>query len=98
LIVASSRGHSEIVARLIRAGADVDRRDVHRMTALMAAASNGHRDAVRLLLESGADRRIRGESDQTALDLARSAGHDEIADQIDSFSPGWGSIFGSRRD
>jgi ankyrin repeat protein len=98
LIAASSRGHSEIVARLLRAEADVDRRGAHQMTALMAGASNGHREVVRLLLEARADRRMRGESDQTALDLARSAGHDDVADQIASFKPGWGSIFGSRAE
>ena len=68
------------------------------MTALMAGASNGHREVVRLLLEARADRRMRGESDQTALDLARSAGHDDVDDQIASFKPGWGSIFGSRAE
>lgn len=49
---AASSGHADIVARLIRAGANVH---AGENQALRWAAQNGHKDAVNLLLDAGAD-------------------------------------------
>lgn len=56
LIIAAYRGHTEIVALLLAAGADVTVVDPGmRATALHAAAYAGHADAAKLLIEYGID-------------------------------------------
>lgn len=64
---ASTRGDAEAVDVLLRAGADVNRRDDGGMTPLLLAAgaeewnySVGHLEVVRLLLSAGADVRVKG--------------------------------------
>ncbi|KIH43711.1 ankyrin repeat protein, partial [Ancylostoma duodenale] len=47
-------GHREIVERLLKASASVDRKDSEDRTALMAAAFMDHWEIVDLLLDNGA--------------------------------------------
>jgi ankyrin repeat protein len=56
LIQASVRGHVEIVALLLNAGADKDAKGVNGFTALLMAAKNGHAKCIELLLNDGADK------------------------------------------
>lgn len=52
---AAERGDTEIMTRLIDAGAQIDFRYDEEQTPLMAASGNGHASAVAFLLERGAD-------------------------------------------
>eukprot|EP00501_MAST-03F_sp_TOSAG23-6_P001635 GSMAST32.ASY1.ANO1.1702.1 assembled CDS len=54
LIVASVVGSAEIVATLLKAGADPNKLDRHRNSALMLAVKNGHLEIVENLIASGA--------------------------------------------
>ena len=76
LILAASRGLTDMVASLLRAGADVNlltKKELvagQRCSALMTAAVGGHEDTVQLLLDSGAH--VDGVTD--VLDLAHGDG------------------------
>jgi ankyrin repeat protein len=77
-------GHSDVVRRLLGAGADVTLvDDVHGSHALAWAASAGHADIVRLLLEAGAEPGHRNVHGRSASGLALDNGFSEIAAAID---------------
>lgn len=69
-MLAAAAGHGEIIERLLRAGADVNRRARDRRTPLTAAAAAGRADAVRRLLAAGAARDAPGKGDESALVIA----------------------------
>ena len=54
LMLASARGHSEIVKILLDKGAEIHVRDFQDQTALMMASENGHLEVVKVLLKAGA--------------------------------------------
>ena len=54
LMSAAYKGHTKIVAALVKAGADVKQKR-GRKTALFSAASGGHIDSLRILLDKGTD-------------------------------------------
>jgi uncharacterized protein len=54
LMYATYKGHTNVVAALLRAGADVNQRKGHE-TALSSAASGGRIDSLRVLLDKGPD-------------------------------------------
>lgn len=66
-------GHATAAAALVRAGANVDLRDVMRFTPLHFAAQECDADSVRLLLRAGADRTVTTPSGETPLMLAEEA-------------------------
>jgi multidrug efflux pump len=76
LMLATDRGHHDIMQTLIAAGADVDARSGVGTTALMRAASHGDADACRILIEAGATvgASLHG---VTALALAKKRKHAE---------------------
>jgi ankyrin repeat protein len=55
LIIASLKGHTEIVQLLLEKGADVNLRTENGPTALMEASARGHADIVKTLLDKGAE-------------------------------------------
>jgi len=72
-----ARGIAEL-ARLVRAGYDIDARDGYGQTALMRAAHAGRSDAVRWLIANGADVDHASKFGLSALMLAVIAGHPRI--------------------
>lgn len=73
LFVAVEHDHAEIVALLIRAGADVNRGEKFfytHQTPLMAAALEGSVDAARVLIDAGANVHYADERQTTALSIA----------------------------
>eukprot|EP00955_Chlamydomonas_euryale_P022550 238029-Chlamydomonas_euryale.AAC.13 len=52
--MACANGHTEVVRRLLEAGADVDMKNAEENTPLHWACLNGHTDVVRALLEKKA--------------------------------------------
>lgn len=69
----------EIVALLIRAGADVNAKQMHGVTPLHSAAHNGQTHLAKLLIDSGAEINVRSEQGQTPLDMAEEKDHKETA-------------------
>jgi ankyrin repeat protein len=78
LIRASSRGRTEIVKLLLKAGANPDTKDNYGETALMRASLSGHKDIVILLLKAGANPDTKDNYGETALMKASYNGHKEI--------------------
>ena len=58
-MLASVKGHADVVARLLKAGAEIDARNDENQTALMLACSGGSAEVVRVLLEARADTNVR---------------------------------------
>jgi uncharacterized protein len=75
LVFAAFGGHVDVMASLVRAGADVNAQGSSDMTALMWA-----KDArtVEYLLRQGADPAIQDRFGRTALDIAKDGRNDEI--------------------
>ena len=78
LILASVKGHKEIVEMLTAYGAHVNAQDSIGRTALMAAAKHGYKKIVELLIAKDADVNTQDSSGVTALVLAVFKGHKEI--------------------
>lgn len=71
LIYASCFGHSDVVAELLNAGADVNKQDRNQWSALMWAMTNRHKQIAKLLLDHGANPDIRSTSGGTAYDFVQ---------------------------
>jgi Ankyrin repeats (3 copies) len=71
LIYASCFGHSDVVAELLDAGAEVDKKDRNQWSALIWACSNRHKQIAKLLLDHGANPDIRSSSGGTAYDFVQ---------------------------
>jgi len=78
---AAAQGEIELVALLLRAGADPNLRSAGEQegTPLCAAACHGHVEIVRILLGGGADPNLREDEWWTPLRWAAAHGHDEVA-------------------
>ncbi len=84
LMVASMKGHTELVRLLVGRGAELDTTAKYGLSALMLAVINNHAEIVGILRAAGANTEILGTGapgfwNKTALDLAVSAGREEIA-------------------
>eukprot|EP00732_Lithocolla_globosa_P002733 Lithocolla_globosa_v1_NODE_1893_length_2270_cov_14.511061.p1 type:complete len:663 gc:universal NODE_1893_length_2270_cov_14.511061:2153-165(-) len=55
LLLAASKGHTQITALLLRHGANINAPNVKGWTALFCAFRNGHRETLDLLLEQGSE-------------------------------------------
>ncbi|XP_017839750.1 myotrophin [Drosophila busckii] len=53
---AADFGHLNVLKYLIKEGADINKKDKHGITPLLAAVWEGHTDCVEYLLEKGADK------------------------------------------
>jgi ankyrin repeat protein len=73
---AAEEGNIEALKEIITAGADVNERDISRLTALHFAASGGNDDIVELLIKAGADINAKNKDGETPRDLS---GHEGIA-------------------
>ena len=93
LLIAAQNGHDTVIARLLAAGASVDKAlDTSGVTPLMCAAHFGHVQCARLLLGGGADANaaataanavLGSEAGDTALSLARTARHTEVVELLE---------------
>jgi ankyrin repeat protein len=77
-----------VIERCIASGADVNRRNMMRATALMYAAYRGQRKIVDLLLEAGADPFLTDACGETARTIALGAGQDDVARALAAFEEG----------
>jgi ankyrin repeat protein len=74
---AAAGGHEQIVAMLLKNGADPSIREQGGYTPLHAAAQNGDLATIRTLIYGGADLEAKSNNGETPLDLALAAGHGE---------------------
>lgn len=70
--------HTKVVKSLIKAGADVNIKDIKCETALMLAAFYGYPDIVKALIKAGADVNAKHDYGRTVLMWATMPGHTEI--------------------
>jgi len=56
ILYAADYGQVDVIEYLISAGANVNSKDKHGITAILAAIWEGHKDCVKLLLEKGASK------------------------------------------
>ena len=82
LMVASEKGHRDVVELLVGAGADVNQAGWCESTALMWASEKGHRDVVELLVGAGADVNRADKDGTTALMEASEKGHRDVAELL----------------
>jgi ankyrin repeat protein len=79
LHLASGWCHSDVLASLLKLGADVDSRDSDDMTPLLHALVHwNHSPAVKLLLEHGASAHVRNKSGQMPLHLASQSRRSDV--------------------
>ncbi|HYA87080.1 MAG TPA: ankyrin repeat domain-containing protein [Nitrospirota bacterium] len=80
LMLASSKGHTEIAGIILQAGANINEKSDDGWTALHKAVfDQGKTAIVDLLMQSGIDVEAKNISGKTALNLAEEKGHREIA-------------------
>ena len=79
---AAQAGQTEAVRGLLDAGAQVNKADKNRRTALHYAAQKDHLDVVRLLLERGADVNAADKNHRTALHIAAGNGDVEMVNLL----------------
>ena len=79
-------GHLQVVASLVVAGADVNARDEHARTPLMAAAENGNAEIVQVLLNHGADPSLQSKRGESAMSLAQALWHTAVVELLGSIS------------
>ncbi|MDD9900280.1 MAG: ankyrin repeat domain-containing protein [Alphaproteobacteria bacterium] len=79
LTVAAVEGRLKIAEAMLDAGANVNRREEQKMTALMWAVQNENQDMVRLLVKRGASVNLRNEALDSALNIAQNKGRSDIA-------------------
>ena len=82
LIVASSRGHPDVVRDLLARGADVNHASTVGYTSLLLASMQGHTEIVGMLLEKGADVRHIDHGRCSALTFAYHNHHTEIIEML----------------
>jgi ankyrin repeat protein len=76
LMFAAQQGYTEIVRRLLEAGANINLpRRLYGLTALMLATAAGHVDVVQTLIVGGADVNAKNDDGSTALMVAAHKGH-----------------------
>jgi ankyrin repeat protein len=77
-MLASGRGHAEVIRLLLGAGADVNVQSNDGSTALMPASMYNHPEVVRLLLGARANVNVQSNNGWTALALASHFGHVDV--------------------
>jgi ankyrin repeat protein len=83
LMKAALNGHTEVVERLILAGADVNQLDKGGYSSLMLAASNNHPEIIDLLIKAGAEiDLVEQTKGWTALIWAAKQGHREAVERL----------------
>ncbi|MBA3954884.1 ankyrin repeat domain-containing protein [Candidatus Dependentiae bacterium] len=80
--MAAQYGHKEVVALLLKLGADINGKAAYNITALHAAVQNDHKEVVALLLKLGADISAKLTDNWTALHCAAHKGHKEVVELL----------------
>jgi hypothetical protein len=76
------KGRSRMIRSLVRAGVDINDRNLEGLTPLMVAAEGGNTDVIAALIAEGADLHATGLDGRTAYDIAVRCGHHEAAKRL----------------
>ena len=76
------KGRSRMIRSLVRAGVDVNDRNIEGLTPLMVAAERGDTDVIAALIAEGADLHATDLDGKTAYDVALHCGHQEAAQRL----------------
>ncbi|XP_019857878.1 PREDICTED: ankyrin repeat domain-containing protein 50-like [Amphimedon queenslandica] len=87
LMLASNKGHHQVVELLLSKNPDINIQDNDGQTALMYACHNGHHQVVKLLLHKNPDINIQDNDGQTALMYACHNGHHQVFQLLLSKNP-----------
>lgn len=82
LMVASSRGHLNVVILLLEKGAPIDFQDEYGKSALMVSSENGRYDVVELLLDKGTCIDLKDKFGKSALMVASKNWHYRVVDLL----------------
>ena len=82
------KGRSRMIHSLVRAGVDVNDRNIEGLTPLMVAAERGDMDIIAALIAEGADLDATSLDGRTAHDIALHCGHAEVAKRLQTGAPG----------
>jgi ankyrin repeat protein len=82
LIVAAEKGHKDVVALLLKAGARIGAKNDKNMTPLLFAAQEGHKDVVELLLNKGANIEDQDKYGMSPLIMAAQKGHKDVVELL----------------
>ncbi|MED7788486.1 glutaminase A [Francisella sp. 19X1-34] len=82
LIWAASTGDISEIKRVIVLGADINKGDYDKRTALHLAAAEGHIDVVKYLINKGADINAKDKRNRKPIDDAKANTHTEIAELL----------------
>ena len=74
--VAATFGLDWLVEELLQRGANIDARDLRKLTPLHVAAAGGHTNVIKSLLERGANPNLRDGRGRKAIERAASEGHE----------------------
>jgi ankyrin repeat protein len=96
LILASSSGHKNIVALLLRETENVDLPDNSGDTALIAAGRKDHQNVAQQLIASGASIHARNNHFESAKTLALAKSDRSWEDMFDQKTGFWGLVSGGR--
>ncbi|WP_041768572.1 ankyrin repeat domain-containing protein [Pseudovibrio sp. FO-BEG1] len=80
------RRNTEVLALLVKAGADIDAKEERGYTPLMAAARAGNIENVRFLVENGADALLANNAGLTAWHIAKTRNKKDILKYLSSVS------------
>ena len=83
LYAACARGHVDVVAILLKWGADPELPTQSQWRPLMTAAQQGFKEIVKLLLEHSANPAAKNNNGDTALALARNAGKHDVVGALE---------------
>ncbi|MCK4766572.1 MAG: ankyrin repeat domain-containing protein [Candidatus Aminicenantes bacterium] len=78
-------GHTAVIKRFLRAGAQVNALDSEGMGAMMCAVSFGHLEAVKILIKAGANVKLKygsGKNIYTLIHVAKQDNYTEIVDHL----------------
>ncbi|WP_306350562.1 ankyrin repeat domain-containing protein [Flavobacterium sp. '19STA2R22 D10 B1'] len=82
LIIAAYNNQVDVVALLIRLGANTDAQDHSGNTALIGACFKGYIDIIKLLIENGSNPNLTNYTQSSALIFAATYGHLEIVQYL----------------
>lgn len=89
--LACMNGNVEVAKILIDNGADVNKKDKMKKSALMAAATNGKIDLIKVLVEKGADVYAENEFGHRAVDFSETFGKKEVESYLKEVMEGTGT-------
>ena len=82
LFVACQNGHQNVVATLLKHGANINQAASENATPLFIASQNGYKDVVEVLIKHGANINITMDDGESPLSVAKKNGHKDVVEVL----------------